>query len=75
MLHIALYIGIAGAWCLSGFVAFAICRVSSITEDAQSGELADWIAAGGPSASEEPVAEHAAAPSLPDRRRASSASG
>jgi hypothetical protein len=72
---VVLYIGIAAAWCLAAFVAFAICRVSSLTEDAQSRELADWIAAGGPSASEEPVADDAAARSLPDRRRASSASG
>ncbi|HEY2180158.1 MAG TPA: hypothetical protein VGH09_00630 [Solirubrobacteraceae bacterium] len=70
-----LYIGIAAGWFLLAFVALAICRVASLTEDAQSRELADWIAAGAPSASEEPVAEDAAAPSLPDRRRASSASG
>jgi hypothetical protein len=72
---VVLYIGIAAGWCLSAFVAFAICRVSSRTEDAQSRELAEWIAAGGPGAGEEAVRDDATAPSLPTRRRASSASG
>jgi hypothetical protein len=69
-----LYIGIAAGWFLLAFVAFAICRVSSLTEDAHSHELADWIAAGGPGGSEQPVADDTE-PALPDRRRASSASG
>jgi hypothetical protein len=72
---VVLYIGIAAGWCLLAFVAFAICRVASRTEDAQSRELAEWIAGGGPRGSEQPVADDAAAPALPDRRRASGAAG
>jgi hypothetical protein len=70
-----LYIGIAAGWCLLAFVAFAICRVASLTEDAHSRELADWIAGGGSRGSEQPIADDAAAPPLPDRIKASRATG
>jgi hypothetical protein len=72
---VVLYIGIAAGWCLLAFVAFAICRVAARTEDAHSRELAEWIAGGGPHASDQPVADDATAPALPDRRRASGATG
>ena len=70
-----LYIGIAAGWFLLAFIAFAICRVASRTEDVHSLELAEWIAGGGPRASAQPVAEEPEAASVPDRRRASGATG
>jgi hypothetical protein len=72
---VVLYIGIAAGWCLPAFVAFAICRIASRTEDAHSRELAEWIAGGGPRGSDQSVADDAAAPALRDRRRASRATG
>jgi hypothetical protein len=72
---VVLYIGIAAAWCLLAFVAFAICRVASVTEDAHSRELADWIAAGGPGLGGQPADDDADAPALPGQIRASRATG
>jgi hypothetical protein len=72
---VVLYIGIAAGWSVLAFVAFAICRVASLTEDVRSLELAEWIAGGGPRGSAQPVTDEAAAASLPGRRRASGATG
>jgi hypothetical protein len=72
---VVLYIGIAVGWCLLAFVAFAICRAASLTEDAQTRELADWIASGGPRGDGRPITDDDAAPALADQTRASRATG
>jgi hypothetical protein len=70
-----LFIVIAAGWCLLAFIGVAICRMAALSDDAHSLELADWVAAGGLLAREQPTADDPAELHLQRRGRAKRAIG